>query len=117
MRFTLALAAAIAAVALAAPAHAEARSAHHTRDCPSAAEINRMAAAGANMVPGFAQYLESCIVHRRIRRAFKACVTEFGIGAIIGGVGSIIAQATARAAAGAILSTGAGGCINALRGL
>jgi hypothetical protein len=114
MRFTLALAAAIAAVALAAPAHAEARSAHHTRDCPSAAEINRQARAGANMIPGYGGYLESCIVHRRMRRLFKRCMVAFGLTAGSVGIGSLILQLPARIIAGEMISAGAGACINEL---
>lgn len=114
MRPTFALAAAIAAVALAAPAHAEARSTHHTRSCPSAADINRMSAAGANMVPGFAQYLESCIVHRHMRRLFKRCVLAFGLTAAGVAIGGLIGQQAARVIAGEMLGAGAGACINEL---
>jgi uncharacterized membrane protein YfcA len=103
---------AMVAPATAAPA---ATLKHHTRNCPSAAEINRMAAAGSNMVPGFAQYLESCAVHRRIRRAFKDCMVGFGIGAVVGAIGGIITQAGARAIACSMISAAAGGCIESLR--
>jgi hypothetical protein len=114
MRVLLACAA-IVAVALVMPAHAQARSTHHTRGCPSAAEINRQAAAGANMIPGYGGYLESCIVHRRYRRAFKECLVAAGINGALAVVGGIIGQAAARTFAAGILTASAGGCINALR--
>jgi hypothetical protein len=110
MRFTLALAAAIAAVALAAPAHAEARSGHHTRSCPPASEINGPQA----KIPGYGQYLESCIVHRRMRRLFKKCMVAFGLTAGGVGIGSLILQLPARIIAGEMISAGAGACINEL---
>jgi hypothetical protein len=107
--------AAFAGALAAAPAQAHAGPpAHHTRRCPSAAEINRMAAAGANAVPGFGQYLESCVVHRRMRRLFKRCMVAFGLTAGAVGIGSLILQLPARIIAGEMISAGAGACINEL---
>lgn len=115
MKQFLALAALAGAFALAAPAQADARAMHHTRSCPSAGEINRMSAAGANAIPGFGQYLESCIVHRRYRRLFKECLVAAGINGALAVVGGIIGQVAARGIAGGMLAASAGGCINELR--
>jgi hypothetical protein len=107
------LAALVVALAAApAPAHAAPRQApvHHTRSCPSAIDINSPAA----KIPGYGQYLESCVVHRHMRRLFKRCMVAFGLTAGGVAIGGIIAQAAAKTIAGEMIGAGAGACINEL---
>jgi hypothetical protein len=82
------------ALALAVPAQAEARTAHHTRSCPSAIDINSPAA--------------------QMRALFKDCLIGFGMNAGATLVGGIISQLAARTIAGGMIAAGAGGCINRL---
>jgi hypothetical protein len=87
---------------------------HQTRNCPSPESINRQARAGANMIPGYGQYLESCIVHRRMRKLFKECMIAAGVGAGVVGIVGLISQAAAAVIAKDMLAAAAGNCITHL---
>jgi hypothetical protein len=112
--FVLLAALVVALAAAPAPAHAAPGQApvHHTRSCPRDIDINSPQA----QIPGFGQYLESCVVHRRMRRLFKRCMVAFGLTAGGVGIGSLILQLPARIIAGEMISAGAGACINELVG-
>jgi hypothetical protein len=114
MRRTIVLLAALVVALAAAPAPAHAASGqaplHHTRSCPPASEIN----GPQRFIPGFGQYLESCIVHRHMRRLFKRCMVAFGLTAGGVGVGGLILQAAAKVISVEMITAGAGACINEL---